>query len=418
MTSTKNSETKFPFRVLMVLLDAPPSQLGGAEIQAWNLSQQLLAQGMQVNILTKKTFREKQKEQQYEGITIYRIAFFLPYLITIISRFQRRIFNKIFPPNKELQYIYGKVWGCDAYMYGTIFFFSALLFFWKHKKQFDILHVHTIEWLAPVVTILGIIFKKKIIIKDSTMNGFEKLRFTIGGKFFQKIMIQHCYFIAMTNFIEQNFLKNGIPKEKIFRIPNGINISSDVSSIVEEQYTCLFVGNLYQEPAKGMDILLGAWKEVVVKYPTAILKIVGQGNIKKYENDAKELGISKNVVFYGKQNNVSDFLKTATIFVLPSRREGMSNALMEAMLYGKPCIATDISGNQDLIQNGENGILVPVNNKNELAKAILYLLKNDEIRKRIREKAKITIEKNYMIEHIASKYIQTYNTIFNENTLY
>src|SRR6185295_19042114 len=89
-------------------------------------------------------------------------------------------------------------------------------------------------------------------------------------------------------------------------------------------------------------------------------------------------GIAGTVRFLGKQKDIGSLLDESDLFVLPSRREGMSNALMEAMLREMPCIATDISGNQDLIVNGEHGLLVPPADSHALASAIIYMIQHPD----------------------------------------
>jgi glycosyltransferase involved in cell wall biosynthesis len=101
------------------------------------------------------------------------------------------------------------------------------------------------------------------------------------------------------------------------------------------------------------------------------------------------------------------------IFVLPSRREGMPNALMEAMLLGLPCIGTDISGCQDLITNGTNGILVPPGNNERLFQALVYLMENPEAGKRMGPLARQTICTFNSMDIVCNQYLSLYNDLVN-----
>ncbi|MBK7649501.1 MAG: glycosyltransferase [Flammeovirgaceae bacterium] len=87
------------------------------------------------------------------------------------------------------------------------------------------------------------------------------------------------------------------------------------------------------------------------------------GHLASYQEYIIRLGIQHNVHFKGKQSQFQNDLLESMAFILPSRREGMSNALLEAMSLGVTCIATDISGNQDLLRNKINGLLVPLRMK-------------------------------------------------------
>jgi glycosyltransferase involved in cell wall biosynthesis len=115
----------------------------------------------------------------------------------------------------------------------------------------------------------------------------------------------------------------------------------------------------------------------------------------------------------GKRTDVKALLLESDIFVLPSRREGMPNALMEAMLLGLPCIATDISGCQDLIKHGESGLLVPPANVEKLADAITYLMNNPNEGKKMGTLARKTILELNTMEIVANQYLALYNNVAN-----
>jgi glycosyltransferase involved in cell wall biosynthesis len=245
------------------------------------------------------------------------------------------------------------------------------------------------------------------------MNGFRSLQRYPSGARLQQMIIAQAQFVAMTKVIEDNLRAAGVPAEKIHRIPNGIAAgevgppkrNTDVSG---SPPTVLFVGNLYQQPAKGIDILLKAWKVIQAGRPEAVLKVVGEGDLPAYQAYAEKLGIADTVRFLGKQANAAAFYQEAQVFVLPSRREGMSNALMEAMLAGLPCVATDISGSQDLIQSGVNGLLVPPADIEALAKGIEYMLAHPAEARQMGLRARQTIIEKNDIRVVADEYIALY----------
>jgi glycosyltransferase involved in cell wall biosynthesis len=175
-------------------------------------------------------------------------------------------------------------------------------------------------------------------------------------------------------------------------------------------YHCLFVGNLHR-PIKGLPTLLCAWKKVLEQFPQARLTVVGGGANEDLLKQVQELGISTNVIFTGRVDEVRDYLLNADIFVLPSKREGMSNALIEAMAHGLPCVATDISGSQDLIKTGENGILVPVDNAERLAEGILYLFANPDQARQMGIQARATIEQTCDFKKVVPQYLNIYRKL-------
>ena len=130
---------------------------------------------------------------------------------------------------------------------------------------------------------------------------------------------------------------------------------------------------------KRQDIMLEAFKLVHEKHPDYILKFFGDGpdedKMKKY---AEELGISSIVSFCGKSSKVLEDISVSEMFVLSSDYEGIPNSLLEAMSIGLPCVSTDCSpgGAKMLINDGENGILVPRSDAKALSEAICRMIED------------------------------------------
>ena len=176
---------------------------------------------------------------------------------------------------------------------------------------------------------------------------------------------------------------------------------------------------------KGIDILLKAWERVVADQHNLQLLVLGKGpHEKEFKELSQSLGISHSVRFMGEVHNVEDYLRRADGFVLASRAEGMSNALLEAMAHGLPCVVTNISGNVELmgIEPGrkipageyiisEYGLVVSPEDVDGLARAILFLLRNRALRETIGRNARINVQKNYSIDRIAGRYIHLYRQL-------
>lgn len=112
--------------------------------------------------------------------------------------------------------------------------------------------------------------------------------------------------------------------------------------------------------------------------------IVGQGVLfTKLKLLAKNLGILEQIHLLGYRNDVTEIYQMADIFVFPSKREGLSVALMEAMASGLPAICGNIRGNRDLIKDGKGGILVQSDSVEEYGNAIMRLSSNMKLRKKM-----------------------------------
>lgn len=398
--------------VLMVVQSLPPLASGGAEIQALRLAEILIQKGIKVSFISPGVGKIK-GYSEINGIPVFRLHSFLNYLLDLLF-----IIQKNSPPSKTvIEYddtiktnntINRKI-GIGARLRYNIFLLNAWFFIRKRKGEFNIIHSHTIEWPAYVSALLSKWIDKKLIVKDSTMNGiFNILRYPSGHRK-QGLIIRQAHFVAMTRTIENNLKKAGVPSNKISNIPNGIYIEKQYKSDYSGSSKALFVGNLYQQPAKGIDILLKAWKIVIKTIPGAVLEIVGDGDIDTYQQYTNEHGIANSVRLLGKRNNIQEIMLAADIFVLPSRREGMPNVLMEAMMRALPCVATDISGCQDLIDHNANGLLVPAADITSLAQNIIFMLTNRAMAAKMGTNARQTIIQSYNIEYIADKYAALYS---------
>lgn len=201
-------------------------------------------------------------------------------------------------------------------------------------------------------------------------------------------------------------------------IPNGVDITRFYPRAVEDRAEkdtrgVICVAQLRYQ--KGIDVLLQAWRLVQEKEgqtASARLLIVGSGTLRtQLERLVHALGIQESVTFAGEQSDVPAHLRQGDIAVLPSRWEGMPNALLEAMACGLPCIATRISGSEDIIQHGVNGLLVESENYEALAHALLLLLHDPVLAEGYGRNGRKTIEQHYALEHITDTYEELYHRL-------
>ena len=108
---------------------------------------------------------------------------------------------------------------------------------------------------------------------------------------------------------------------------------------------------------------------------------------------------------------VFEHLQQSDIFILPSRAEGHSNALLEAMACGLPVIVSDIPANLDVIENKRNGLTFAAGDPASLVNAVMLLLENLGLRERVGQMARQTIESQYSLSYIADRYISLYNDL-------
>lgn len=135
------------------------------------------------------------------------------------------------------------------------------------------------------------------------------------------------------------------------------------------------VGNLY--PVKGHQYLIAAIPAVLAKCPNTTFIFAGRGQLEgELKEQVHQLGVAPKVRFLGLRQDIPRILAVLHAFVLPSLSEGLSMAILEAMVAGKPVIATDVGGNPELVEDSETGYLVPSQNSQALADRLISLLMN------------------------------------------
>ena len=162
------------------------------------------------------------------------------------------------------------------------------------------------------------------------------------------------------------------------------------------------VGNLRH--IKGPDLFIRAAKLVLEQHPNTRFEIAGSGDMNTYEQLVSDLRLS-NVLLIGPIEDVPAFLRTLDIAVLPSRAEGLSNALLEYMAAGRPIVATCVGGNDEMLQDRINGLIVPPNDETSLAGAILELLERPALAEAIAESASSS-SADFSADRTASRYFE------------
>ena len=200
-------------------------------------------------------------------------------------------------------------------------------------------------------------------------------------------------------------------------IYNGIDIEDIREKSKEEQNhkwlgteTPLILAMGYlKDDQKGFSYLLEAL-EIVNRSRPARLVIIGNGKKEKLEELSMKLSIRDKTDFFSTVPNPFPYVAKADIFACSSLYEGLSNVILEALALGKPVISTDHKhGADEIIENGKNGILVPIRDPQKMAQAILKVLEDAELRRSLEEEARKRSE-NFSRE----KMISGYEKLFSE----
>ena len=196
--------------------------------------------------------------------------------------------------------------------------------------------------------------------------------------------------IVMQTSQAKDFLPGYLQKKAVI-MPNSLSeqfLSVELSDVRRKEIVT--VGRI--DDNKNQKMLVEAFAEIKEKFPEWSLHLYGDGDRKK---KLEEQYGAEQIVFHGQTPDVVSCIKDSSIFVLPSRQEGMPNALIEAMALRMACISTDCpcGGPADLINSGENGILIPVDDKQALKEQLARVMSNDELRRKLGENARASVEK-------------------------
>jgi glycosyltransferase involved in cell wall biosynthesis len=322
---------------------------------------------------------------------------------------------------------------------------------WLHRRHYDILHVYQLTLLAlPTALVCRLNGKAMVIVVCSANSGkvarsqnkaslvagplvatLPWLQVEVDAKNFGDLkdlerlgkpvvqltrsLLQSigASVIVLSSRMQRYLTEQDFHLPGTHRIPNGVDITRFTPpriSLDARAQVVVCISRLSYE--KGIDVLLQAWHLVHKQAPQARLIIVGGGPIQaRLERLAQALDNLGSVEFAGAQSDIQAQLHRGSLAVLPSRWEGMPNAVLEAMACGMPCVATRVSGSEDIILHGVNGLLVEPEDYQGMAQALLTLLRDPGLVQKYGQAARATIEQHYSLEDITDTYIELYRSI-------
>jgi glycosyltransferase involved in cell wall biosynthesis len=252
-----------------------------------------------------------------------------------------------------------------------------------------------------VITILATLLTgKRVIISERSDP--EKDKKSAIWNVLRKITYRKATLVTSNSKSALDYLAKMVAEGKLVYLPNPVEGCDGVSipdEDDEQRKIILVVARLH--PAKGIDILIEAMSKLKSNNHEYQVWVAGDGPEKeKLINQAKDLAVDQNIQWLGEVNDLIPLYKKASLFVLPSRREGMPNALLEAMSCGLPVIISNASpGPLEYVVNNESGLIFESGSSSKLADAIDKLLSDDKKRHSIGSKS-IDKVKPFLIPNI------------------
>jgi glycosyltransferase involved in cell wall biosynthesis len=226
--------------------------------------------------------------------------------------------------------------------------------------------------------------------------------------------------ICVSGGVKNTFVRQGINAEKCVVVHNGIDPETKPSvpphEIIKKwgisEYDILIGTVCSLIKRKRLNDLIEAIYIAANKTGHTIkCIIIGEGPERENLMDlAKRKNLHDKVIFTGFQLDAVSYINAMDIFVLTSEKEGLPRVILEAMLMGKPVVASNVTGPAELVVDGETGFLVPVRHPEIFAECVLKLIENHELRKQMGEKARRLVIENFSIE----KYVAGVENVFEE----
>ena len=207
-------------------------------------------------------------------------------------------------------------------------------------------------------------------------------------------------------------LHNGVELEKFTPLSRTANPREKLA-IQKNAPVITTIANI--RPVKGIDVLIRAAAIVCREFPQAKFLIVGEVIDRTYLDELRALvqtlHLVDKIVFCGKSDDILPILKLSTLFCLLSRSEGFSNAILEAMAAGLPCVVTDVGGNAEVVEHGHNGFLVASEDAETAADRILMLLRHPERAYKMGEVSRKTIATRFTVDTMVAKWALLYDEL-------
>jgi glycosyltransferase involved in cell wall biosynthesis len=359
--------------------------VGGAELQLERLAPHLAARGVESEILT-RAVAGSPREEAISGSTVRRT----------------RLAGE--SPLASISYVA-----------------SSLAHLVRRRARIDLVHAHGA--LSPATIALGGRLLRLpclvTVLGTGPQGDLERLAGKPLGRTRARLLSRTASFVALSAEARRELLDFGVPDQRIFNVPNGVDLGAfrpadsqtrrqlrQQLGLPLDRFVAGFAGRLH--PVKDVDTLL----EATARVPDLTLVVVGDGPERaRLETKTHELGLQERVTFLGQSSRVHNVLRACDAFVLSSHGEGMSNALLEAMACGLPCLASESVGGAGELLGGGRGLLVANADAGAWASALTRVAGDAGMRAAMGDAASSFVAGALSLDAVAERLVYVYGVI-------
>ena len=360
----------------------PPELASGSEIQAMRLARALSKLGVEVSIVTSGPPRD---EDVHGHIRIYTV------------------------PTKENP----RTLGLRARLPHSGAMYRRVASLVRHV---DVIHLHGMHFTHTTLPALLAARRSRVpcVLKIPASGPEEFLEYygwmPFSNSLHRWVLSCEALVVVCQTAFERT-LAAGIPPQRLHRIPNGIESDNQGVVVPDDRSDCfLFCGTLNHR--KGWDLALEAWEKVAPVLDRWKLLVAGFHPEEDRVRAMCHKRWGTRVEYQGYVQNVAPLIRQAACLVQPSRDEGLSNAVLEAMSQGTPVVASDAGGNPELVRHGHNGLLFPSGDATALVRCLLEIASKSEAERSIMgENARRLIRDSYSMERVGSAYLDLYHSL-------
>ena len=362
--------------------------MGGAENQLLKIIKQFRHSDKNITIIARKTDGDKEIEIFSDNIKIQRIN------------------------TTNIRYI-----SMILFMIGLFF----LIYKINRKKRIDIIHLPLPDIYIAIIYLLRMMLKIPVL---TMVAGDELYPQRKKGLWYVDRLVVRYFMLKLDGIQTLNATAYKIGKklryneEKLFLVPMGVVIPSAMRNYKKLTKNIVYIGAMRFHPdkhkrgIKNLDFLIESFEELRKIKSELKLILVGDGNYRiKLEEKTKKLDLQDIVVFVGYQTDIVKYHLIADIFVNPSLREGMPNAVIEAMGSGVFVLCSDIHAHRFLIEDYITGVLFNNTSKSDFINKIIDFYNNPEKSIQIAKNGRKKIEKNFSIDVIVNQLIWMYKKV-------
>ena len=378
-------------RILMFCPQFAPV-VGGAERQAEKLGQALRAIDVDVRVLTTRIDAASPVHEVRAGLPVHRFS-----LSDLSARFPR--------------------WRGIGLVNAPWIAWQVFWQVWREARAVDVVHCHigSLQTVAAALAarLRGLPVICKAAMADARSDLGEAARAGVTGHVVAWAGKRaFTRWVATTQAVKTALQRAGVAPDCIIVIPNGVDIEpARVSAKENPARRFLYLGRLSTNIERDVPGLIRAFDALADEMPDVEFAIVGSGDL--LDETRKLVAGCRHAdrILVPGQGDSAEWLAWADCFVLPSRREGLSNALLEAMAAGLPCIANDIPPNREVLADGAAGMLVPVGDAGQLQAAMSKCATDAVLVAQMAQAACARADGHYSMASVTKAYIVLYDAL-------